>query len=379
MVARERPEVQARVPAGVEIPPRPPLAPRRPGRGTRGQRGRAVLVLGALIVALALVMLLSLFVAGPTGVPVPPGAVLALALQWLPSVPHAWTGTQDVIVLQVRLPQTVTAVLAGAALAVAGATFQGIFRNPLADPAVIGVSSGAALGAIVAMLYPLDLAYFGFSLVSLAAFAGAGVAVLAVYALARAGGRLPVTTLLLAGFAVSAGLNAVTTLIMSVTSSGRLEGMFAWLLGGVNNSAPDQLIVAGALILAGTLPLCLLGRHLNALALGDESAMHLGLDPAQSRLLLIACGALVASVSVALAGIIGFVGLVVPHVTRLLFGPDNRLLLPASALTGGIFLTAVDVLARAVSPVTLPIGVITALIGAPLFLMLLKRRGTYTF
>jgi iron complex transport system permease protein len=229
------------------------------------------------------------------------------------------------------------------------------------------------------MLYPLDWAYFGFSLVTLAAFAGAMLAVLGVYALARAGGRLPVTTLLLAGFAISAGLNAVTTLIMSLTPSGRLEGMFAWLLGGINNSLPDQLVVAGALIVAGTLPLCLLGRQLNALALGDESAMHLGLNPAQSRLALLACGALVAAVAVALAGIIGFVGLVVPHVTRLLLGPDNRLLLPASTLVGAIFLTAVETLARAVSPLPLPIGVITALIGAPLFLYLLKRRGTYVF
>ncbi len=378
MVAGERRDRPAPATVVTDTAPRRLQPPHRlPTTGRR--RGRIVLVLGGLGLALALVMLLSLFVAGPTGVPIPPGAVAALALHWLPLVPHVWSDAQATIVLQVRLPQTVTAALAGAALSVAGATFQGLFRNPLADPAVIGVSSGAALGAIVAMLYPLDLAYFGFSLVTLAAFAGAMLAVLGVYALARAGGRLPVTTLLLAGFAISAGLNAVTTLIMSLTPSGRLEGMFAWLLGGINNSLPDQLAVAGALIVVGTLPLCLLGRQLNALALGDESAMHLGLNPAQSRLALLACGALVAAVAVALAGIIGFVGLVVPHVTRLLLGPDNRLLLPASTLVGAIFLTAVESLARAVSPLPLPIGVITALIGAPLFLYLLKRRGTYVF
>jgi iron complex transport system permease protein len=343
--------------------------------------GRPTLVLGGLVATLALAVLASLLVAGPTGVPIPPGTIAALALRWLPflHVPHVWSATQATIVLQVRLPRTLTAVLAGAALSAAGTTFQGLFRNPLADPAVVGVSSGAALGAIVAMLFPLDLAYFGFSLVSLAAFAGALLAVVAVYGLARAGGRLPVTTLLLAGFAVSAALNAVTTLVMSLTAGGRLEGMFVWLLGGIGNSTPDQLAVAAALVAAGVLPLWALGRELNALALGDEGAMHLGLNPARVRLLLIACGALVAAVAVALCGIIGFVGLVVPHMARLLFGPDNRVLLPAATILGGIFLTGVDAVARAASPVTLPIGVLTALIGAPLFVLLLRRRSAYVF
>jgi iron complex transport system permease protein len=343
--------------------------------------GRTALVLGVSVATLTLAILVSLVVAGPTGAPIPPGTIAALAVGWMPflHVPHVWSDTQATIVLQVRLPRTLTAVLAGAALSAAGTTFQGIFRNPLADPAVVGVSSGAALGAIVAMLFPLDLAYFGFSLVSLAAFAGALLAVVAVYALARAGGRLPVTTLLLAGFAVSAALNAVTTLVMSLTAGGRLEGMFVWLLGGLGNSTPDQLAVAAALVCAGVLPLWALGRQLNALALGDEGAMHLGLNPAHIRLLFIACGALIAAVAVALCGIIGFVGLVVPHMARLLFGPDNRLLLPAATILGGVFLTGVDAIARAASPVTLPIGVITALIGAPLFLLLLRRRGAYVF
>jgi iron complex transport system permease protein len=355
----------------------------RPARQRAGLHrfGRTALVLGGLVATLAVAMLVSLVVAGPTGVPIPPGTIAALTLNWIPflHVPHVWSDTQATIVLQVRLPRTLTAVLAGAALATAGTTFQGIFRNPLADPAVVGVSSGAALGAIMAMLFPLDLAYVGFSLVSLAAFAGALLAVVAVYALARAGGRLPVTTLLLAGFAVSAALSAVTTLVMSLSAGGRLEGMFVWLLGGLGNSTPDQLAVAAALVGAGMLPLWALGRELNALALGDEGAMHLGLNPAHIRLLFIACGTLIAAVAVALCGIIGFVGLVVPHMARLLFGPDNRVLLPAATVLGGVFLTGVDAIARAASPVTLPIGVITALIGAPLFLLLLRRRSAYAF
>lgn len=340
-----------------------------------------MLVLGGLGAALPAVVVASLMVGGPTGEAIPPGTVAAIALHWLPfvSAPHAWAGWQAAIITQVRLPRALTAALAGAALTAAGATFQGIFRNPLADPAVVGVSSGAALGAIAAMLFPLDMAYAGFSLVSLAAFGGAMLAVLLVFALARAGGRLPVTTLLLAGFAVSAAFNAVTMLIMSLTGNGRLEGMFFWLLGGLDRSTPDQLVVAAVLIGLGLVPLWALGRCLNALALGDEGAMYLGLNPARVRIALTACAALVAGVAVALCGIIGFVGLVAPHMARLLFGPDNRLLLPASTLLGAIFLTAVDALARALSPVVLPIGVITALIGAPVFLLLLRRRGAYAF
>lgn len=354
----------------------------RPDAGRGGRRlGRAAAVLGSLSVVLVLTVLCSLTVWGATGVYIPPGTVAALLAHLVPfvPVPRVWDVTQANIVLQTRLPQALTAVLAGAALAAAGTTFQGIFRNPLADPAVVGVSSGAALGAIVAMLFPLDLAYLGFSLVSLAAFAGAMLAVAAVFAVARSGGRLPVTTLLLAGFAVSATFNAVTSLIMSISANGRLEGMFFWLLGGIGFTTFDQLAVAAALIAVGLVPLWALGRDLNALALGDEAAMHLGLAPARLRLVLVSCAALVAGVAVALCGIIGFVGLVVPHMTRLLFGPDNRLLLPASTLVGAIFLTGVDAASRALSPVVLPIGVVTGLIGAPLFLILLRRRSGYAF
>ncbi len=352
-------------------------------RPRRFRPGRAVAVLGGLGLVLLLAMLGSLVVAGPTGVDIPAGTVAAIVLQWLPivHVPHVWNDDQVAIVLQVRLPKMLTAVLAGTALAIAGATFQGVFRNPLADPAVIGVSSGAALGAVLALLFPIATAsaYAGFSLVSLAAFAGALAAVCGVYTLARAGGRVHVTSLLLAGFAISAACNAVTTLVMSLSSENQLQSMFFWLLGGLSGTTWDQLPAAAALILAGVLPLCLLGRLLNALALGDEQAAHLGLNPARGRLVLILCAALVAAVAVALCGIIGFVGLVVPHMARLLFGPDNRLLVPASALLGAAFLTGVDALARAFSPVLLNIGVVTALIGAPLFVVLLYRRHDYVF
>ena len=355
-------------------------APYKSARAAR-RFGRSTKVLVGLATALVLALVASLFVAGPTGIAIDPASVGALVLQWLPllRMPHVWSATQSAIVLDYRVPRALTAALAGGALAASGATFQGIFRNPLADPAVVGVSSGAALGATAAMLLPIDTAYFGFSLITLSAFAGAVIAVALVYSLARAGGRLPVATLLLAGFAVSAMLNAVTTLIMSLSSGGRLEGMFFWMLGGLDQSTPDQLLVAALLIGAGMLPVLALSRNLNALALGDESAMYLGLNPVKTRLALTAGAALIAATAVALCGIIGFVGLVVPHMVRLLFGPDNRLLLPAATLGGAVFLTTVDTAARALAPVQISIGVITALLGAPLFLVLLRRRGVYAF
>lgn len=340
---------------------------------------RRLTILAGLSIVLALAVVGSLAFGGP--IHIAPLAVAALLLHWLPfvHVPHLWNATDATIIMDVRLTGTLAAVVAGAGLAVSGATFQGIFRNPLADSSVIGVSSGAALGAVVALLFPLGVAYVGFSVVSLAAFAGGLVAVLAVFGLARVGGRLPITTLLLAGFAVSAIFNAATMLLMSVAWSDQLQSMFFWLLGGLDMQSPDEIAVAAVIVAVGTLPLLALARDLNALALGDEAAMHVGINPALRRLILVVCGALVAAATVALCGIIGFVGLVIPHAARLLFGPDNRLLLPASMLLGAAFLVAVNAAALALSPVTLHIGVVTALLGAPLFLFLLKRRRDYVF
>jgi iron complex transport system permease protein len=269
--------------------------------------------------------------------------------------------------------------MVGSALAAAGTAFQGLFRNPLADPGIIGTSAGATLGAVIALILPFQITWLGFTLVPLAAFVGALGSMLLVYALARVGGRLPSTTLLLAGFAVSALVNAAAALLEAM--SDRLREVYSWLLGSLVDTTSEQLLVAAPLLIGGTLGLMALAGDLNVLLLGDEQSQYLGLNVTQRRLLILVLGALLTSVAVALSGQIAFVGLLVPHLARLLFGANHRLLLPAAMLLGAIFLLLVDIVARLALPgQELPIGLITALLGAPWFLVLLRRkRGEYTF
>ncbi len=339
--------------------------------------GRSALILGGLSVALAVVALLALMV-GPEYVS--PASVLGMALQGLPVHPaRAWSDTDVAIITQLRLPRMWTAAMVGAALAATGTAFQALFRNPLADPGIIGTSAGASVGAIVAFVLPVQGAFLGFGLVPLAAFVGALAATLFVYALARVGGRLPSTTLLLAGFAVSSILDAAAALVE--TLSDQLRQMYTWLLGSVAYNTGEQLVVAAPLLILGVLGLLALSGDLNVLTLGDEQAHYLGLRVTQRRVLILMLGALLTSVAVALGGLIALVGLLVPHIARLLVGANHRLLLPASLLIGAIFLLVVDMAARMLlQPQELPVGIITALIGAPWFLVLLRRkRGEYTF
>lgn len=334
-------------------------------------------MLGGLSAALGVVALLAVLV-GPEYVS--PADVVGMTLQWLPVHPaRTWSELDLTIITQIRLPRVCTAIMVGGALAAAGTAFQALFRNPLADPGIVGASAGASMGAILALLLPVQIVWLGYSLVSLAAFAGALGTMLLVYALARVGGRLPSTTLLLAGFAVSAAFNAVSALIE--TLSDRLREMYVWLLGNLTNNSGEPLLLAAPLILIGVVGLLALAGDLNVLLLGDEQAHYLGLRVTQRRLLILVFGSLLTSVAVALGGLIAFVGLLAPHITRLLFGANHRLLLPASLLLGAIFLLVVDMAARMLlQPQELPVGVITALIGAPWFLVLLRRkRGEYTF
>jgi iron complex transport system permease protein len=310
-----------------------------------------------------------------------PSAVLGMALQWLPVHPaRNWSDVDLAIVTMVRLPRIITAIMVGGALGVTGAAYQALFRNPLADPGIVGTSAGASVGAIVAFLLPVQGLWFGFTLVPLAAFAGALGATLLVYALARVGGRLPSTTLLLAGFAVSAILSAVSTLVE--TLGDQLRQMFVWLLGSLDFNTGEQLLVAAPLLLLGMGGLLALSGDLNVLALGDEQALYLGLNVPQRRLLILALGALLASVAVALGGLITLVGLLVPHIARLLFGPNHRLLLPASLLLGALFLVVVDAAAHTLlgGGQVLPVGLVTALVGGPWFIvLLLRKKGEYAF
>jgi iron complex transport system permease protein len=294
-----------------------------------------------------------------------------MALQWLPIHPaRTWSDVDLTIISLVRFPRLLTGILVGAALAVTGTAFQAMFRNPLADPGIIGTSAGASMGAILALALPVQAAWLGFSLVSLAAFGGALGAMFLVYFLARVGSRLPSTTLLLAGFAVSAAMNAGAALIEAL--SDQLRQMYIWLLGNLDQNSTQQLMTSLPFLAIGMLGLFALAGDLNVLLLGDEQAHYLGMHVARRRLLILVLGSLLAGIAVAL---------LVPHIARMLFGANHRLLLPAAALLGAIFLVVADTLARMVlAPQELPVGLVTALVGAPWFLVLLRRKkGEYGF
>jgi len=278
------------------------------------------------------------------------------------------------ILLKIRLPRVVLAGAVGISLATAGAAFQGLFRNPMADPYVIGVSSGAAVGAILAMLTGAQVVLAGFGAVPLFAFAFGFVTMLLVYYMARVGSVVPVMTLLLSGIAVSAFLSAVVSLLTFFAGE-KLERVVFWLMGGLGGATWEQVVIMVPYALVGCIMIFLFHRELNALLLGEETAHHLGVDTERVKKIILAGSSLLVAAAVSTSGIIGFVGLVVPHFIRLAAGPDHRFLLPASALLGASLLIGTDTLARTViAPTELPVGIITALVGAPLFLYLLKRR-----
>jgi len=330
--------------------------------------------------AVAAVGLLALVLVGLAGlalgtVSIPLGDTIAILAHRLLAWPGAptWPATSETIVLELRLPRVLLAMAVGAALGIAGATLQGLLRNPLADPYVLGTASGAALGAAIAVLLPLQVGLLGLGLGQLLAFGGALVAVTLVWRLSRASQLGSLTGLLLTGYAVGSLLAAGLAIAMYL-SGAQLRQIVAYLLGSFAQASWQQVAVATPLILVGGLVLALRARPLDALLLGDETAAHLGLEVARERALLLGLAALVTAAAVATAGLIGFVGLVVPHVVRLLVGPGARQLLPLSALFGAVFLAGADLIARL--PGELPVGIVTAVVGAPFFLFLLRRVRT---
>ncbi len=316
---------------------------------------------------------------------IPFAQVLVVVLRYLPFIGAFFVSSQvpsvyDTIIMQVRLPRIIAGLLVGAALSASGVSYQALFRNPMADPYVLGVSAGAAVGASIAIVAHLGQGGLG-NLVPFAAFLGAVMTSLFVYRMGRVGGRTSVTTLLLAGIASSVFLSSLVTLaiVLSNPYTGELQGLIFWLFGSLAGSNWDALRVATPLILGGLLLMSFFGRQLNLLTV-DGMPEQLGLDADKVKKAIIVVASIVTSAAVALSGIIGFVGLIIPHITRILVGPDHRVLLPSAALVGAIFLVSFDSVARVIySPSEFPVGVITALAGGPFFLYLLRaKKGEYS-
>ncbi len=333
-------------------------------------KGRAgfVTLISLLVITLVTVVLFSL----ATGaVRVSPGAILAALFGH-----HPLTATQQIILLQIRLPRVLASGVIGAALAISGLMFQGLFRNPMADPYVIGSSGGAGLGACVGIFFFSQLSLFGFSATALLAFAGSVITMALVYSLARSNGRTNVITLLLAGFAVSTMLGYSSYFFEAFDSgSGSNRSiLLSWLHGVIGIPHWTQLSVSGALLLFAAVIAMPLMRRLNTLALGDEYAHQLGLRVEYTRVGIILTGSLLTAVAVSLGGLISFAGLIVPHVARLLLGPDHIRLLPVTAVSGAIFLVVADTLARSMfAPNEIPVGILMAFLGGPFFLYLLRK------
>ncbi len=314
-------------------------------------------------------------------VSIPPLDVARMLLGRLPFVHLAptWPDTYETILFDIRLPRTILILLAGAALSGSGAAYQGLFRNPLADPYIIGVASGAGLGAVIAMGLHWPATVLGAMVIPIAAFVGALITVGVVYGLARVGRATPGSTLILAGVAIGAFTTAVTTFLM-LSSQAELRRAIAWMLGGFAFGGWMPVLAILPYIMVGLILLALMGRALNVLQFGDDQAQQLGLRVDHVKLLVVIAASLATAAAVAFAGIIGFVGLAVPHVVRLLWGGDYRRLIPLSIIAGAALLLMADILARTIiAPQEVPLGVVTAMFGVPFFLWVLRRAKQQTF
>ncbi len=346
-----------------ECPPASAYQAGAPGSGSTTLR--RVAGLAALVLVL---MLLSLAVGR---YPVPLGDVLGVLLSHLAPIQPHWTPEAGTVVTQIRLPRILAAILVGAALAVSGSAYQGLFRNPMVSPGILGVSAGASLGAAIAILLGLGMVgiqtlAFGFGLLAVAMTWAIGVS------LGKRGD--PVLVTVLAGIIIGTLFTAFVSLVKFVADPyNTLPTITFWLMGSLASIDMPDLALAALPILGGMALLNALGWTLNVLCFGDEEARALGLETGRLRLLIILAATLVTAAAVAISGIIGLVGLIVPHLARMLVGPDHKLLIPVSALMGGGFLLLVDDLARSLFEVEIPLGIVTAIIGAPFFLLLLKR------
>lgn len=338
-------------------------------------------VISVLIVLLAVISVLAVAV-GP--VPVPIEKVLEVLKDVLlrQTTPEAYSQSQYHIIWNIRMPRIIMSIVSGAGLAVSGTVMQAIVRNPIADPYILGVSSGASTGASIALLFPSVVLFHGGMSVTVTAFLGAMLASVVVYSLAysRESRSINPTSLILAGTAVGAILNSITNLLIFIAQNkDSISSIYYWQMGSLASSQWTDIPIPTVIVIAGCSIILLYTKKMNLLMIGEEDAYALGLNIRSVRLILMVCSSFMVAAIVANTGIIGFVGLMIPHIVRLIVGSDNTKVVPLSALAGAIFLILADTVARTIFGSTeLPIGIVTAFTGAPFFLYLMKKKK-YTF
>lgn len=342
------------------------------------RRGKRIHAIIGLIVLLGAIISLATGI-GSVDIPFMTTSKILLSRLPLIDIAPSWSGTIETIIADIRLPRVVLAGIVGSALSVAGATYQGLFRNPLAAPYLLGASQGAALGAVIGFMLPISWHGYGYGIIPALSFAGAFSAVSFVLAMSRMGGMMAVTRLILAGVALGAMLQAVISYLINISGE-RIHGIVFWLMGSFSLSKWSEVTFSLPAVIAGVIVIVINARALNLIQLGEEQAQQLGINVEKVKIMLLGAATLITAASVSFVGVIGFVGIIIPHMVRLIWGPDYRFLLPLSILVGAIFLIVCDIGARTIAaPAEIPVGVFTAACGAPFFLYLLKRRTKFLF
>lgn len=300
---------------------------------------------------------------------------IKILLDHIPSLDMDLEGiktSSSIIVWSIRLPRALLALMVGGGLAVCGASYQGIFKNPMADPFILGVSSGAALGATIGIVFRFSFGFLGLSSVSIMAFIGSTAALFLVYNISKVGNKVPVNTLLLSGIAIGQFFSAIVSLLMIF--SDQIDQVVYWIMGSFNAKSWSQLFIVLPYVTIGTIYVYMQNRELDIMLLGEDTAAQLGVETERLKRRVLIVTSLVTAAAVSVTGIIGFVGLIVPHIIRTITGPKHKRLIPYSFVGGGVFMIFCDTLARTLTSQEIPVGIITSLFGGPFFIYLLKRR-----
>jgi iron complex transport system permease protein len=337
------------------------------------EQKKNIIRLALLPILLVLLMVVMLIAVGTGSVDIPANVAIAILLSKAGiTTTTEFTNVQESVLWIVRLPRVVMGALVGAGLAVAGAMLQGVFRNPLADPGLIGVSSGAAMGSVAVVM--LGITTLDLFTIPVGGFIGALLVTLMVYKLSQRSGRTDITTMLLVGLAVNAIAGSATGIMTFMADDPRLRSVTFWTMGGLNDALWDFVKASSPFILLTIIIAPFMGRALNLFSLGETEARHLGIETERTKHIALILSTIATGAAVAAAGFIGFIGLIVPHLIRLVAGPDHRLLLPACALGGASLVVGADVLARTIAePAEIPVGLIAAIIGGPFFLIMILR------